>query len=86
MLERAEGGGVAGGDGAPGPADGIIGWLKRHARAKFIEIDYPSLVQSPDGPIARIAEFLGPQRLPHPERMRSVIDDSLYRKRKAGQS
>ncbi len=61
--------------------DQIIHWLKGHQRAKFIEIDYPSLVQSPDERIARIAEFLGPERLPHPDRMRSVIDDSLYRKR-----
>ena len=70
--------------GLAGHRDSVIGWLKKHPRAKFIEIDYPSLVQSPDEPIARIAEFLGPERLPHPERMRSVIDDSLYRKRKSG--
>ena len=66
--------------------DTVLMRLKTHPRATFIEIDYPSLVQSPDEPIARIAEFLGPERLPHPERMRAVIDDSLYRKRMAGRS
>ena len=65
--------------------DAVLRWLKSHQRAKFIEIDYPSLVKSPDEPIARIAEFIGPERLPHPERMRAVIDNSLYRKRKAVQ-
>ncbi len=63
--------------------DSVVKSLQGHPRAKFIEIDYPSLVRSPDEPIARIAEFLGPERLPHPERMRPVIDDSLYRKRQA---
>ncbi len=64
--------------------DHVMKWLKEHKRATFVEIDYPTLVKSPDESIARIAEFLGPERLPHPEKMRAVIDASLYRKRKPG--
>ena len=55
--------------------------MKQNPRMKFIEIDYPTLVKSPDEPIAKIAEFLGPELLPHADKMRAVIDGSLYRKR-----
>lgn len=59
----------------------IIQWMKGNARVKFLEVDYPKLIRDPEAPIQQIAEFLGPELLPHPEKMKSVIDASLYRKR-----
>jgi hypothetical protein len=50
-------------------------------RMHFLEIDYRDLIERPQPIIERIAEFLGPVRLPHPERMRGVIDAALYRHR-----
>lgn len=61
---------------------GTIRWMKNNKRVKFLEVDYPTLVKSPDEYLTKIAEFLGPELLPTPENMRSVIDASLYRKRK----
>jgi len=64
-----------------GHRDEVLAWLSKHPRATYIEIDYPSLVKNPEPHIQKIAEFLGPDLLPHPQRMRSVIDGGLYRKR-----
>lgn len=60
----------------------VLGWMRRNPRVQHVEIDYPSLVKSPDEAIQQIAEFLGPELLPHPERMKEVVDASLYRRRK----
>ena len=66
--------------------DTALAWLKACPRIEVVEIDYTALVQSPDESIAHIAEFPG-RASPHvPTRMCSVIDGSLYRKRKLGQS
>lgn len=54
-------------------------WLESHPRVDWLEIDYPTLVSSPEEVIPLIAEFLGPERLAHPERMADVIDPDLYR-------
>jgi predicted AlkP superfamily phosphohydrolase/phosphomutase/tetratricopeptide (TPR) repeat protein len=62
--------------------DSALEWLALHPRAKYIEVDYPTLISNPDESIRRIAEFLGPDLLPHPQRMREAIRPSLYRKRK----
>lgn len=59
----------------------IMQWMKNNARVKSLVIDYPSLIKAPDEPIRQIAEFLGSALLPNPDKMRSVIDASLYRKR-----
>lgn len=60
----------------------VLTWMRRNPRVQHLEIDYPSLVKSPDAAIAQISEFLGEELLPHPERMKSVVDASLYRRRK----
>jgi hypothetical protein len=62
--------------------DSAIEWLAHHPRAKFIEVDYPGLIANPDEAITRISNLLGPDLLPHPQRMREAIRPSLYRKRK----
>lgn len=59
-----------------------INWMRKNARVKFLEVDYPTLVRNPDAYLKQVAEFLGPELLPAPQRMRGVIDASLYRKRK----
>ena len=59
-----------------------LAWMKNNKRVRFLELDYPTLVKSPEEPLKKIAEFLGPDLLPTPEKMRGVIDASLYRKRK----
>jgi hypothetical protein len=61
-----------------------IEWLAHHPRARYLEIDYPSLVKNPDEFIQQIADFFGPELLPNPQAMRAVIDASLYRKRGKG--
>lgn len=62
--------------------DSALEWLSHHPRARFIEVDYPSLISNPDESIRRIVEFLGPDLLPHPQLMRDAIRPNLYRKRK----
>jgi predicted AlkP superfamily phosphohydrolase/phosphomutase/tetratricopeptide (TPR) repeat protein len=64
----------------------MIHWLQHHPRATCLVVDYPELVQNPDAVVPRIAEFVGAELLPHPERMKAVIQASLYRKRAASQS
>jgi len=59
----------------------VLRWLDGHPRAKHLEIDYPSLVNDPEPFLEQIASFLGPELLPHPEKMRAVIDGTLYRRR-----
>ncbi len=50
-------------------------------RMDVMEIDYPTLVQNPREMIALVAEFLGPDRLPHPEKMLPVVDPKLHRQK-----
>lgn len=59
----------------------IVRWLQNVPHMKFIEIDYPTLIREPDATIAPIVEFLGEERLPSREKMKSVVDPSLYRKK-----
>ncbi len=59
----------------------ILGWLAGVPRIKHLVVDYPTLVESPEEIIQSIAEFLGPEILPNPERMISAVDPSLYRRR-----
>ena len=50
-------------------------------QVELLVIDYPSLVADPAPQVARIAEFLGKERLPHPDRMASAVDGSLRRQK-----
>ncbi len=47
----------------------------------FIEISYPALVCDPVPHLARLAEFLGADKLPYPDRMLAAVDPSLHRKK-----
>jgi predicted AlkP superfamily phosphohydrolase/phosphomutase/tetratricopeptide (TPR) repeat protein len=64
--------------------ESALEWLSKHPRARFIEVDYPTLISNPDESIKRVAEFLGPDLLPHPDRMGEAIRPNLYRKRRTG--
>jgi predicted AlkP superfamily phosphohydrolase/phosphomutase/tetratricopeptide (TPR) repeat protein len=46
-----------------------------------LQVNYPALVHDPSSWIARLVEFLGPERLPNPGAMRQVIKPSLHRQR-----
>ena len=60
----------------------ILHWLKSMPNMEFVEIDYPKLVRDPESETKRVADFLGPDFLPHPDKMAAVIDTSLYRRKK----
>jgi predicted AlkP superfamily phosphohydrolase/phosphomutase/tetratricopeptide (TPR) repeat protein len=62
--------------------DEILNWLRHAPNMEFIEVDYPALITDPDSVLARIIKFLGKDRLPAIERMKSRIDPDLYRRRK----
>ncbi len=60
--------------------DETLHHLRRHPRAfDLLEIDYPSLVADPGAFTDRLAEFLGPELLPYPERMAAAVVPALYR-------
>ena len=60
----------------------ILHWLKSMPNMEFVEIDYPKLVRDPESETKRVADFLGPDFLPHPDKMAAVSDTSLYRRKK----
>ncbi len=60
----------------------MCNWLRSAPHMEWIEIDYPTLVKDPQPVVARIVEFLGPDRLTTPEKMASVVDASLYRRKR----
>jgi LPS sulfotransferase NodH len=59
----------------------IVRWLQNVPHMDFIEVDYPTLIRQPGATIAPIVEFLGQERLPSHEKMKLVVDPSLYRKK-----
>lgn len=61
--------------------DEVRRFLKNSANAEYIEIDYPSLIGDPNTHLKQIAEFLGAERLPTPEKMAAAIDPALYRRK-----
>jgi predicted AlkP superfamily phosphohydrolase/phosphomutase/tetratricopeptide (TPR) repeat protein len=60
-------------------------WMKNTPYVEFIEVDYPKLVRDPELQTRRVADFLGPDFLPHSDRMGAVIDPLLHRRKKNGQ-
>ncbi len=58
-------------------------WLKSAPHMESIEVDYPTLIKDPQSVIPRIVEFLGSDRLTTPEKMASVVDASLYRRKQS---
>ncbi len=59
--------------------DEVLRWLKQVPHMQVLECDYPSLVKFPHKNLSNIADFLGADLLPHPERMLTAIDPQLYR-------
>ena len=59
----------------------IVRWLQNVPHMDFIEVDYPTLIRQPGATIAPIVEFLGQERLPSHQKMKLVVDPSLYRKK-----
>ena len=47
----------------------------------YLEVDYPSLVRDPAAIMPRLIDFLGEARVPTAEKMATVIDPSLHRKK-----
>ena len=87
MIERLESGGSQLEErdlvrGLTNHRDETRRWLKNASHMEVLEVDYPTLVQSPGELLPRIAEFLGPDLLPQPEEMLSVIDPDLYRQQR----
>ena len=56
--------------------------MRRESKAfDLLEVDYPSLVADPSAWVERVAEFVGPDLLPHPERMAGAVRADLHRNR-----
>ncbi len=67
--------------------DTTLAMLQRsHANFDLLEVDYPSLVADPAPWAARVAEFIGPELLPHPERMTGAVRRDLHRNKAASAS
>jgi hypothetical protein len=64
-----------------------LSWLKMNTdHMEFEQISYTNLINEPEIVIPKIVEFLGGDYLSEPEKMISVIDESLYRNRTVTQS
>jgi Flp pilus assembly protein TadD len=61
--------------------DETLRWLAAAQHMQVLQVDYPTLVQSPDHVVPQIAAFLGPELVPRPQAMLSAIDPTLYRQR-----
>jgi predicted AlkP superfamily phosphohydrolase/phosphomutase/tetratricopeptide (TPR) repeat protein len=48
---------------------------------QVLEVDFPTLVANPKDAVRPIAEFLGPDILPHPEKLAGAIRSELHRNR-----
>ena len=84
-----------GSTGAEQPEEELIASLQRHRDETLteikgnpqvfdvLEIDYPSLVADPMSWVARVAGFVGSDRLPSSERMAGVVRADLHRNRSA---
>ena len=59
----------------------VLAVLRQHARVSLLEVDYPALVREPQTWAARIAEFLGEDRLPQRAAMSGVVKPQLHRQR-----
>ncbi len=59
----------------------ILKALSSHKQVDLLVVDYPELVADPSRQIPKIAEFLGKDRLPHPEKMATAVDGSLRRQK-----
>lgn len=61
-------------------------WMTAAEHVDSIEVSYPALIDDPLSVIPALVEFLGGERLPHPERIPLVVDAALYRQRQVPQA
>lgn len=61
--------------------DSILNTLRSGMEVEVLEVDYPALVTDPAAWSERIANFLGRDLVPHPERMAGVVRADLHRNR-----
>ncbi len=92
MIERSKAAGTLDPD-SPAPDDAEIGkqltkhrqnvrqWVRSTSNIKLLNVPYSNLIRDPEPQIKRVTEFLGPERLPHPQKMSAVIKTDLYRHR-----
>lgn len=64
--------------------ENILAWVGTASHIDLLMLSYREMIRNPAPQIAKIAAFLGPDALPHPEAMAGAIDSSLYRNRKPG--
>jgi predicted AlkP superfamily phosphohydrolase/phosphomutase/tetratricopeptide (TPR) repeat protein len=87
MIERRGTEGMAGTEEEIAAALGrhreeVLDFVRRHPQAfELLVVDYPELVGDPERWAARVGEFLGPELVPHPERMAGVVRPELHRNR-----
>src|SRR6266446_9760771 len=67
--------------GLRGHCDETLNWVKSTPHMEFIEVAYPTLVRDPHSVVPRVSEFVGKERIPHPEKMAAVTHGSLYRQK-----
>jgi len=58
-----------------------LNFLKNNKAFEVLEVDYPTLVKSPQDVVPSILEFLGAERLPNGDQMAAVVDPSLHRQK-----
>jgi hypothetical protein len=87
MIERRGTEGMAGTEEEIAAALGrhreeVLDFVRRHPQAfELLVVDYPELVGDPERWAARVGEFLGPELVPHPERMAEAVRPELHRNR-----
>ncbi len=65
--------------------EGVLTAMRKESNVfEVLEVDYPSLVADPASWAARVAEFVGAEFLPTPERMAGAVRVDLHRNRKPG--
>ena len=55
--------------------------VEANPRMEVLDVDYPNLIENPVEMSQLIAEFLGAERIVHPEAMSAVVDPSLHRQK-----
>jgi hypothetical protein len=61
----------------------ILAWLAKADHMEVLEVDYPSLVESPAEFVPKIAQLIGADRVPDAQAMLSVVDPKLHRQKAA---
>jgi len=59
----------------------VLTGMERSPAFDVMVVSYPDLVREPAAHASRIVDFLGPDRVPHPEAMLAAVDPALHRNR-----